>query len=259
MKKFIIGFFVFIIVVGSIRACFGNKAESNVSNSIEEKVVEKPDTYDTALICLLNDDYNKAAIIYNDLRFKNKNDVKLPILKEKFNTQLKDSISITNKKINSLKSSIYSQTDDFEKITWFKPKFEKSNFETNVYLYFGKSESEINSPRIVIRYFGDTWVFWNKVNFLIDGENIEYIPIDTPNKENSDTVWEKSDESITSDDLIMIDKMNKAKSVKFRFVGTEHVRDFVLSKNRINDLKNVLNYHDLMKEQQRLSKISFLN
>lgn len=259
MKKFIIGFFVFIIVVGSLRACFGKEPEPIVPDSVEKEVVEKQDTYESALICLLNDDYAKATIIYNDLRFKNKNDAKLPLLKEKFNTQLKDSISITNKKINSLKNLVYSKTDEFDKVTWFSPKFEKSNYETNVFVYFGKSATGVGNPRFVIRYYGDSWVFWNKVNFLIDGENIEYIPINTPNKENSDSVWEKSDEVITANDLIMIEKMKKAKSVKFRFVGNDHVKDFVLSRNRINDLNTILNYHDLLEEQIRLSEFSFLN
>jgi hypothetical protein len=148
-------------------------------------------------------------------------------------------IDSLQKEISKIKDVSYSKKDEFKSIEWIQPKLEKNTYDNTIYAYYGKDTSSVYSPRIVIRYYGDDWIFWKKAIFLVDGETFNFIPEETPKRDNNTEVWETADSNLSDMFIEKFMAFKNAKSVKYRLEG-EHVKDFTLSKAKINSIYNIL-------------------
>jgi hypothetical protein len=143
------------------------------------------------------------------------------------------------KEISKIKNFSYSDKDEFKSVEWIKPKSERKTFDNTIYAYYGKDSSSVYSPRIVIRYYGEDWIFWKKAVFLIDGKVFNFIPEENPSRDNNSEVWEISDSNLTDFFIEKFMSFKTAKSVKYRLEG-DYSKDFTLSKSKINSIYNIL-------------------
>ena len=97
-----------------------------------------------------------------------------------------------------------------------------------------------------MQYYSDEWLFFNRVQFSIDGKAYEYVPLNTET-DNGDGgyIWEWFDESITNSDKDLISALSNAKSAKMKLIGRQYFDIRTISKDQIKNIKRTL---DLYKE-----------
>lgn len=166
---------------------------------------------------------------------------------EPFNLELANKkLDSLNTEISKLKSFYYVKNDEFKGIKWYMPNVEKGTYGNMIYSYFGEeTNGTIYNPRLVIRYYGDSWIFWEKAIFLVDGEPFNFVPEKSPQHENSSSVWETSDDNLTEFFIDKIKSFKDAKEVKYRLQG-KYSEDYKLPKKQINALYSMLELNNLM-------------
>lgn len=168
-------------------------------------------------------------------------------------------IDSLEKEISKIKNISYSDKDEFKSIEWIQPKSERKTYDNTIYAYYGKDSSSVYTPRIVIRYYGEDWIFWKKAIFLVDGETFNFIPEKTPERDNNSEVWETSDSNLSEMFIEKFMSFKNAKSVKYRLEGDQHVRDFTLSKSKINAIYDILLLNKMEREVFDLKRQLELN
>ena len=257
MKKFlkigclsIIGLFVLltIIVLSFSKSDDYSKTSSSLIINNTESL------YKEIKLSLEETNFIKANNLLGDIIKLDSTYSKIDSIRSVIEKQKEEAINTINKEETTLKSYIYEDKDDFQKINWIQPRSEKGKFRNTIYSYFGINDNSIiNNPRLVIRYLGDDWLFWDKVVFLIDGETYNYFPANAPKRDNNSKVWETSDEAITESLLNILEIAFKAKSVKYRLVGNNKVKDFTLSKTKIKSIQNILQYKYILDNKSKLN------
>lgn len=230
--------YVIAFIVSSPVSVDGEKLETGNGSSIDEY-------YSKSVRFLIEDDFIKAnqellKIVAMDSTYSKIDSLRLAI-----GNQHQNALKDLNKDLESLKRKMDFNEDEFNQITWVSPKSSKGTYGNRVYVYFGIKNDNLQSPRLKIRYYGDDWLFWEKATFLIDGTPYNYIPTSRPSRDNNSDVWETSDQIISENMLNILKSMFEAKEVKYRLSG-KYYKDFTLSKARINEIKDVLQYHYLL-------------
>jgi len=198
------------------------------------------------------DIYNAIAM-YDELSLEYNGSKKANQLKDSIIAQKNKIVEKLNIEKEQSSKKIYKEYDEFKKITWFKPISEKNQYGNSIYCYFGVEDSgAVMNPRLVIVYYDQDWIFWEKADFLIDGEVIPYIPEERPTTDNNSSVWEISDESIDTALSYTLNQMFDAKEVKYRLNGRSGVRDFNLSKSKIKSIEAVIKLHNAMSSLKSL-------
>lgn len=223
----------------------------NVEKSIKAGL-DLDKVYNDALTAIDSNDLDLSLKKIDYLKENNFDSLKIENLKTEYNKLKSNKLEKLNIEINKLKKFFRVRTDEFQKITWYTPKHVSQYYSNNVYVYFGLKNNKLTEPRVVISYTGDDWLFWNEVQFLIDGSDYNYYPRNKPNRDNDGgDVFEKSDEVLSNIFLQKIYRMNEAKVVKYRLKG-EYIKDFTLSRKKIDYLKRSVDLYKLMKEKQTL-------
>lgn len=161
---------------------------------------------------------------------------------------IKIKIDSLEKEISKIKNVSYSKKDEFKSIEWIQPKSERKTYDNTIYAYYGKDSSSVYYPRIVIRYYGEDWIFWEKAIFLVDGETFNFIPEEKPERDSNTEVWETSDSNLTDMFIEKFMSFKNSKSVKYRLEGDQHVKDYTLSKSKINAIYNMLLLNKIERE-----------
>lgn len=130
-------------------------------------------------------------------------------------------------KINELLPYFNVYVDEFspKNLTWYIPKSApKYTNENGIYLYFYNSDEGLGPLRFRIQYYADDWLFFNKVQFSIDGKAYEFVPLSTETDcGNGGMIWEWFDEAIaTADEVTLIKALASAKSAKMKFIGRQY-------------------------------------
>lgn len=166
-----------------------------------------------------------------------------------FNKEVtKIKIDSLENEISKIKNVSYSKKDEFKSVEWIQPKSERKTYDNTIYAYYGKDSSSVYYPRIVIRYYGEDWLFWKKAIFLVDGETFNFIPEEKPERDNNTEVWETSDSSLSDMFIEKFMSFKNAKSVKYRLEGDQHVKDYTLSKVKINAIYDMLLLNKIERE-----------
>ena len=137
--------------------------------------------------------------------------------------------------------------DDFNGVEWVTPKTAPRYLNKNgIYCYFQSNDGMASNFRLRIQYAADDWLFIQSFQFLIDGMTFNY----TPNKverDNKSTIWEWSDEQVSSFDMSLINALYSAKSAKVRCIGKQYHKDRVLTKNELESIRKALDLYRAMK------------
>lgn len=255
MKKFlkvgclsIVGLFVLIFIISIF------SSESSEASDLNTNEVSKGDPdihYREAINALKSENFfaanNSLRRIVNIDSTYSKIDSLRSVIKDQHAKGLKS----IDDELKSLKSKLTFDKDEFKQTTFVHHKVGKGSYGNTVYCYFGMKGNQAQSPRFVIQYYGDDWLFWEKATFLIDGSPYIYVPDNRPKHDNTSSVWETSDEPLTANMQTILKAMFTAKEVKYRLDG-KYYKDFNLSKSRITAMEEVLRYNYILTNQDKV-------
>ena len=157
---------------------------------------------------------------------------------------------VDSSKIKELLPFFVVKKDDFDPNgkVWYTPKSAPKYVNQNgIYLYFAVQKGNPLTLRFRIQYHSDEWLFFKKVQFSIDGNAYEYVPMDTEHDSgNGGKIWEWFDEGLTGSDRSLIVALSSAKSAKMKFVGRQYYDIKTITKQQILDLKRTLELYYAM-------------
>ncbi len=154
--------------------------------------------------------------------------------------------NIDSVKIKELLPFFDVEKDEFDPrgIIWYTPKsFPKYN---GISLYFSVQDGKLNPLRIKIQYYGEDWLFVNKIQFSIDNNAYEYKPYKIERENEGGDVWEWSDESLKQSDKELITALVNAKNAKIKYVGKHYHSVRTIKPNQIEDIKRSLELYKAM-------------
>lgn len=137
--------------------------------------------------------------------------------------------------------------DDVSGVTWYnQPYFTHYNFSNKTSIYIGQSDNTV-WLRLKMSYGGDDWIFFEHAYLSYDGKTIE-IPFNEYQEkktDNTDTVWEWIDVSVSPDILTHLRALCNAKTVKMRLSG-KYTQTRTLTQQEIKGIKDVLLAYDVL-------------
>lgn len=133
------------------------------------------------------------------------------------------------------------EKDEFEGITWYKTSsFKNGNIRNKVNVYVGEDKSNVWS-RIHVCYFGEDWIFFDKIIFLVDGDPIE-LEFDEYKQKKTEVVSGGVYEWVdipTEHYYILLSRIFMADNVKVKLSG-KYSYSWTLSKSEIAGLKDAV-------------------
>lgn len=211
-----------------------NDRDEDITNSVSFKDKELKEKEIKDQIFSMINDLQKSADIYT---------------KEK-NANLRKSLKIDPLKINELTKYFIKKKDEFSNsnAVWFTPKTAPKFANANgIYCYFQTENGIPNNLRFRIQYLSEEWLFFNKVQFSIDGKAYDFTPIKTETDSgNGGYIWEWCDESITESNKALINALANAKSAKMKLNGRQYYDVIAISKTQITSIKQTLEFYKAM-------------
>lgn len=175
---------------------------------------------------------------------------------------------VKEKKYSVSKLNFPRTTFDFQDISILNPKenkgyeFDFDKFKGRYFIYSKNAYRHdfILDPYIsykdgkatvflTIRYYGNSWVFHDKVKFIINNEVIDF-KVDKPDTKvlTAGKVKEYSDTRLNSDGIELLRKIaNSENPIDIRFEG-DKISDQVINKKVISHVKNILDFFDKFKK-----------
>ena len=130
----------------------------------------------------------------------------------------------------------------------YKPKSAPQYINRNgIYCYFFVNNGSPGPLRFVVQYYADDWLFFKKIQFSIDDNAYEFVPLNTET-DNGDggKIWEWFDESLTPTDQDLIYALSEAKTAKMKLIGRQYHDIKAISKAQITDIKRTLDLYHAM-------------
>jgi hypothetical protein len=149
--------------------------------------------------------------------------------------------------VNQLMAKVKIEKDEFKEQEWVFPKDKPKYRNTNgMYCYFAKDGEQVSNFRFVIQYAAEDWLFIRSYDFLIDGKPFRtYIP-DNVETDNSENIWEWSDEIIDSKYQDLIEALANCKTAKVRFEGRQYYKDKEIPKKQLESIKTMYDLYVAM-------------
>lgn len=194
-----------------------------------------------------------SAIFVNIASTDKNNNNKTAPNKELNDSLLKVRLKDIDIELPKLKRLFTEKYDDIDNVTWYRhvnqPKYSGSKA---FYLYIGKRDNEI-WERLVIRYYGDDWLFVRNVivksdELIINLNNYSF------ERDNNSSVWEWVDVPVTNNELGLILAVTGASKTKIRFVGDRYHSDWTLTNREVKAMKDTHRYFELLKEKITIKK-----
>lgn len=201
---------------------------------------------------IYDDEGNDITYIDFPNKEKRENEITKSILS--LNTSISKPTVPTNKnkidslKLRELKGYFKQKKDEFspEGKTWIKPKSSPAYTNQNgIYCYFQTEKNIPSNLRFRVQYYSDEWLFFDKIQFSIDGKAYEYIPLNTETDSgDGGYIWEWFDENVsTSNDKELLKALANAKSAKMKFIGRQYYDIKNISKEQLNGIKRTIEYY----------------
>lgn len=151
-------------------------------------------------------------------------------------------------KINELSKLVVESTDEYNSITWVKPKTAPKYRSSNgIYCYFGKEGARPLALRLVIQYYNDDWLFISHYRFVIDGKTYSFFPDDVKSDVGyGGKIWEWSDDRLVSSDKELIEALANAKSAKMKLVGRQYYDEKTITAKQLTEIKNIYELYKAM-------------
>lgn len=163
-------------------------------------------------------------------------------------------LETVNSEIKKIKPLFREKYDEFNKITWIEhnnvPRFINSR---GFYTYIGLDENGDPTLRLVIRYYGEDWLFISKILVKPDDALFEIYP-DKMERDNDSDVWEWMDIVPNDDNLAMLVSVISSKNTKVRFEGKQYYKDWTLTPREIKGLGDTQKYYSLLREKKVIEK-----
>tara|TARA_B110000503_G_scaffold11236_1_gene15312 strand:- start:285 stop:833 length:549 start_codon:yes stop_codon:yes gene_type:complete len=170
--------------------------------------------------------------------------------KEKEIEEFRKNVKIDSTKIKELKPFFNIKKDEFDPSgkEWYEPKTApKYTNENGIYLYFQVNSGIPSNLRLRIQYHSDDWLFFNKVQFSLDGVAYEYIPQDTETDSgNGGRIWEWLDDTMGKSNTELLNALSNSKISKMKFIGRQYTDIKNLTENQTRDLKRTLELYKSM-------------
>lgn len=218
----------------------GEKVKKTIEliDSIGEITLDSGEKIDEAI-----SEYNKIDDSYkNKVTNKGKLDEAEKIIAELRATE-KD-------RIISDKTPLFTTNyDKIEKITWYEHKSMPQYIDVRSYIipYIGKRDSGDVWVCIRYNYTADSWIFWENMTIMVDGEKFFKYPSRNDLVRDNDTeVWEWYDEvldinvGMNNEDLQMLKKIAESEETIIRFQGDEYNYDLTVSATDKKIISDVL-------------------
>jgi hypothetical protein len=130
--------------------------------------------------------------------------------------------------------------DAVEGITWYK--FESPPLQSDIHLYIGKFNTGQITLRLVIRYYGEDWIFMRKFPVRTSTGLFTIIPTEEIARNNgSRHVWETYDE-LARDNISIIEKMIVSPDCILRMEGERSEDLYLTASQRIRLAQMILVY-----------------
>ena len=163
-------------------------------------------------------------------------------------TIVKDKVD--SSRIKELKRNFRIEEDEFSGSNkkWFRPKSSPAYTNKNgIYCYFQTVNDKPSNLRFRVQYYNDDWLFFNKIQFSIDGTAYDYVPSNTETDSgNGGYIWEWFDENLTDIDKDFIYALANAKNAKMKFVGRQYFDVKTVTSNQIKGIKETIELYNAM-------------
>jgi hypothetical protein len=155
-------------------------------------------------------------------------------------------VIIDTAKVKALKNYFVESVDEFsnDNLVWIKPKNAPKFVNDNgIYLYFQANNGVVSNLRFRIQYHASDWLFFEKVQFSIDGTAYDSFPADVKRDSgNGGKIWEWTDQMVRANDSELIKALANAKSAKMKIIGREYFDIKNISSSQIQSMYRTLEY-----------------
>lgn len=156
---------------------------------------------------------------------------------------------IDSVKVKELEKGFRIESDEFSESNrkWYKPKLvPKFTNKNGIYCYFQTENGKPSNLRFRVQYYSDDWLFFDKVQFSIDGKAFDYIPSKTETDAgNGGYIWEWFDESLTDADKELVYALSNAQNAKMKLIG-KYSDVKVITKEQVKGIKQTLDLYNAM-------------
>jgi len=164
--------------------------------------------------------------------------------------KLSKSIVTDSLKSKALEKYFTKKKDEFSNNnkTWYTPKTAPQFTNRNgIYCYFQTENGIPSNLRFRFQYYSDDWLFFDRLQFSIDGKAYEFIPTKTETDSgNGGYIWEWFDDTLTDADKELIYALSKAKTAKVKIIGKQYFDIKTISKEQITGIHNTLELYNAL-------------
>tara|TARA_R110002050_G_scaffold291761_2_gene446552 strand:- start:65 stop:706 length:642 start_codon:yes stop_codon:yes gene_type:complete len=154
------------------------------------------------------------------------------------------------KAIDSLKPNFDIKIDEFTGIGWVEPKNRPKYTNRNgIYSYFQIDENgKSKNLRLRIQYYGDDWIFFDKVYFSFDGENFTLPVSNKKTDHGGGKVWEWIDDSVVDggvrEKFLLL--LATSKSPRMKLQGDTDSRVKTITESQLKALRETISLYFAM-------------
>lgn len=157
---------------------------------------------------------------------------------------------VDSTKVKELLQYFEVKKDEFDPNgqVWYKPKSAPKYANRNgIYCYFKVENNKPGPLRFRVQYYADNWLFFSAIQFSIDDNAYQFIPMKTETDcGDGGMIWEWFDESLSPSDKNLIYALSEAKSAKMKFLGKQYYDIKTISKGQITDIIRALELYHAM-------------
>jgi hypothetical protein len=157
---------------------------------------------------------------------------------------------IDSVKVKDLTKYFRQKRDEFsnDNKIWYEPiSAPKYTNRNGLYCYFQTINGMPSNLRLRFQYHAEDWLFFNKIQFAIDGKAYEYIPNKTETDSgNGGKIWEWCDQSLSQSDRELIYALANAKSAKMKIIGRQYHQLKSITQEQIKSIKQTLDLYNAL-------------
>lgn len=217
---------------------------SSATTPIEFKLFNEKEEDITNLVSFKDKEIKEKEIKDQIFSMKNSMQESVENNKKEKENNFKKNAKIDSIKINEFSKYFTKKKDEFSNsnLTWYTPKSAPKFANANgIYCYFETENSIPNNFRFRLQYLAEDWLFFNQVQFSIDGKAYNYIPTKTETDSgNGGFIWEWFDESVTESDKELIKALANAKSAKMKLLGKQYYKIITITNGQIKSINQTL-------------------
>lgn len=239
-------FCIALKISSDMKISYGNSANT----PIEFKLLNEKNEDISNLVVFKDKELREKEIKDQIFSMENSMQKSVDDYKNEKEQNFKKTAKIDSVKIKELTKSFSKKKDEFSNnnSTWFTPKTAPKFANANgIYCYFQTENGIPSNLRFRLQYLANDWLFFDKVQFSIDGKAYDYVPTKTETDSgNGGYIWEWFDESVNESDKELINALANAKSAKMKLNGKQYFDVKNISKTQINSIKQTLELYKAM-------------